>query len=95
MAGSDVSVSMRSTCRLKSSIMFSIRNVRPFHHPTAVGWAVVHEVQAPDLVGSRRLEELLLGASWKPLLGPATDVEPQSRVDPIDALVIPCVAHEP
>lgn len=61
---------------------------------TTVPKAVVHEVQAPDLIGSRRLEELLFGARREPLFGPATDIESQRCVDPVHALVIAGTASE-
>jgi len=50
---------------------------------------VVHKVQTPDLIGGRGLEELLFDTSWKPFLGPAVNIEPHGRVDPVDTLVIP------
>lgn len=51
----------------------------------------MHEVEAPHLVGSRRLEQLLLEAGRKPLLRPTTAIEPERRVNPVDPLVIPPV----
>lgn len=60
-------------------------------HPerTTIPEAVMHEVQAPDLIRRCWLEELLFKACRKSFLGSPPDIEPHGGVDPVYALVIP------
>src|SRR5690625_6254724 len=53
--------------------------------------AVVHEVEAPDLVRMPWFEEPLLDTCWKALLRAPTNVQLHGGVDPVDPLVIPAV----
>ena len=71
-----------------------MRNARPFCR-CDIGKAVVDVVQAPDLVGPGRLEESMLHACGQSFLRAAADVEPERRVDPIRAFVIPRSPCEP
>jgi hypothetical protein len=55
--------------------------------------AVMHEVDAVDLVRTFGTEQGLLYPCRQPFLGPAPDVQAQTGVDPVDTLEVPQMTH--